>query len=140
MGEARAAFTRRRVLYVCCSANIGTDFLYVIRPFCSSGDARAASRRAAPRRRADTSPRHVCACGRMLRMQLDVCESEATTSRRFEIRRRVRAFAEGDSSHRESDQLTRRSESARNVKRACASLTARHRHATSPEKSRGLSM
>jgi len=45
-----------------------------------------------------------------------------------------------DSSHRESDQLTRRSESARNVKRACASLTARHRHAASPEKSRGLSM
>lgn len=94
VGEARAAFTRRRVLYVCCSANVGTDFLYVIRPFCSSGDARAASRRAAPRRRADTSPRHVCACGRMLRMQLDVCESEAMTLQRFEIRRRARAFAE----------------------------------------------
>lgn len=72
-GRREGGFTRRPrsiSTYVCRGANVGTDFRYVIRPFCSSGDAR-------PRRRADTS-----------RVRLvGGCSGCSRAARRFEFRR-----------------------------------------------------
>lgn len=120
-GRSKGGFCKEaRPIRVCCSANVGTDFLYVIQVVLQQW-RRAVSRRAASSR-GYIRARHVCACGRMLRMQLDVCESEAGRhSRCFEIRR-VRAFRrETRARPRCSAKVTSwlRSESARNVKRAC---------------------